>query len=305
MFLIIITFLTAFIISGIAAYFSIIGLATLFAATFIPVIIMGTSLEVGKIVATVWLHENIKNKNISILIKSYLIMAVAVLMLITATGIYGFLSKGHLEQTNPLSNVELQISHLEQSIKFNQDIINSEQQKLKQLDDSIEVYFKNNQVTRGLQARKSQETERKLIQENILKNNTEIQTIQQQITELKGNTLEVEAKLGPIKYVSALFGWEDTEYAVRLVILMIMFAFDPLAIALIIAGNNSLKLRKNKTLVGIIEKNKNNVNNVDISSNNSSSINDDLEIEVTENVVENTTKKKSEYDPGAWIKPKH
>ena len=97
MFLGIITLLVALCISGIAAYYSIIGLTAIFAAAFLPIVLMGSVLEVGKIVTAVWLHTNWRRAGF--LMKSYLTTAVIVLMFITSMGIFGFLSKSHIEQT--------------------------------------------------------------------------------------------------------------------------------------------------------------------------------------------------------------
>jgi hypothetical protein len=106
----------AICIAAIAAYFSIIGLATLFAAAIIPVIIMGAALEVAKLATAAWLHQNWNT--IPFLLKSYFTAAVVVLMFITSMGIFGFLSKAHIEQTGNISSqvakLEFVVSQIEQ-----------------------------------------------------------------------------------------------------------------------------------------------------------------------------------------------
>jgi len=94
-----ITFLTALTISGVAIYYSVAGLVAIFAAAAVPIIIMGTSLEVGKLVTAVWLHKNWKKA--PLFLKTYLSIAVLVLMLITSMGIFGFLSKAHVIKIYP------------------------------------------------------------------------------------------------------------------------------------------------------------------------------------------------------------
>lgn len=236
----VITLLMAVIISGVAAYFSVVGLAALFAATMWPVIIMGASLEAGKLVAAQWLHENWANRNVTWFHKSYLVIAVGVLMGITAIGIYGFLSKGHLEQKAPIAGIELQIAQKEQSIKFLEADNQRLTDKLNQLDTSVNSFLKGDKATAGLAARNRQKAERKDIDTQMAENNTKIKAVYDELLPLKVSTSEVEAKLGPVKYVADLFGWQDPNSAVRLIILLIMVAFDPLAVALLISASISL-----------------------------------------------------------------
>ena len=94
---IILTFLAAFLLSGIAAYYSVIGLALIFSGAFWPVVIMGSSLEFAKLVTASWLYNNWQKTNV--LLKSYLTAAVIILMLVTSMGIFGFLAKSHIDST--------------------------------------------------------------------------------------------------------------------------------------------------------------------------------------------------------------
>lgn len=114
MFLIILTFITALAISGVAIYYSILGLAAIFAAAAVPIMIMGTVLEVGKLVTASWLYQNWKQ--VPWFLKSYLTIAVVVLMFITSMGIFGFLSKAHVEQTSAESNVGNQVDVIDEKI---------------------------------------------------------------------------------------------------------------------------------------------------------------------------------------------
>ncbi len=235
------TLLVALTVSGVAAYFSVVGLAALFAATFIPVVIMGTTLEVGKLVAVQWLHMNWTNPNVNLLHKTYKTLAIIALMIITSIGIYGFLSKGHLEQAAPIAGIELQVGQREQQIKMLQDSNTSLQTKLTQLDKSIDSFLSKDKAAQGLKARNSQKGERQQIDATIQENNAKIAKINDEILPLKMQSSEVEAKLGPIKYVAELFGWTDTNSAVRLVIGILMFAFDPFAITMLISATITFK----------------------------------------------------------------
>lgn len=122
MFLIILTFITALAISGVAIYYSILGLAAIFAAAAIPIMIMGTVLEVGKLVTASWLYQNWRI--IPWLLKGYLTTAVVVLMFITSMGIFGFLSKAHVEQTSAETNVGSQLETIAEKIVRSENKIN-------------------------------------------------------------------------------------------------------------------------------------------------------------------------------------
>jgi len=235
----IITILFALLISATAAWFSVAGLIALFAATAIPVMIMGTVLETSKLVAAGWLHANWKNRNVNFLHKSYLTLAVLALMLITSIGIYGFLSKGHLEQSAPVAGIELQVNAKQQQIQMLTDTNARLTTELKQLDASVDLFLQSGKATAGLRARKTQTSERADIQKQMNDNNDQISKLSADILPLKQQTAEVEAKLGPVKYVAQLFGWQDTDKAVRLVIMVIMFAFDPLAVILLLSATIS------------------------------------------------------------------
>ena len=134
MFLTILTFLSAISISLIAAGYSIIGLATLFAGAAVPIIAMGSALEVGKLVAASWLYHNWRS-NISRLLKTYLFISIIVLIFITSVGIFGFLSKAHLDQVRPTGNNQLQIGLIDKQINQQQTVIDRAEKVLNQLDE--------------------------------------------------------------------------------------------------------------------------------------------------------------------------
>lgn len=240
---------TALAISGVAAYYSIIGLAAIFAAATIPVIVMGSILEVGKLVTVSYLHRYWKDTNF--LLKSYLIIAVFVLMFITSMGIFGFLSKAHIEQTTVAGDNTLKIERLNSQITREQRTIGDAEKVLFQLDEAINVLIEYDRI-RGdegaIATRERQKPERQELSQIIGEAEDKISTLQDELIELEKGQLQIEAEVGPIKYIAEfVYGETDRtilEEAVRWVIIIIVTVFDPLAIALLIAWNDiMIKIR--------------------------------------------------------------
>jgi hypothetical protein len=244
MFLTILTFLSAISISVIAAGYSIIGLATLFAGAVIPIIAMGTALEVGKLVAASWLYQNWRS-DVPRLLKAYLFTSIIVLIFITSMGIFGFLSKAHLDQVKPTSGNNIKISVLNNQINQQQLIIDRSQKTLDQLDKALDVYIEKEFVTRGLKERQKQEEERNTLNTAINNASDKIAELTNEKASLSLEQDKIEAEVGPIKYVAELIYGENAQdnfdKAVRIVILILIFVFDPLAVLLLIAANISLR----------------------------------------------------------------
>lgn len=231
--------ITGLTLSTVAAYYSVIGLAAIFAAAFIPVVIMGGTLEVAKVVATSWLFRNWKTA--PKFIKAYLIGAVTILMLLTSMGIYGFLSKAHIDQTlaGGTSGSELRV--IEQQIQHEQRRIENAQKSLSTLDRLVD------QATgeTANSVREKQARERRSISTEIASAYASIKDLNNQAMPLRRENLKSTADVGPIKFIAArIYGETDEtvlERAVGWVILLIIFAFDPLALALLIAANHGLR----------------------------------------------------------------
>ena len=244
MFLIILTFLSAISISVIAAGYSIIGLATLFAGAVTPIIAMGSALEVGKLVAASWLYHNWRS-DIPKLLKTYLFTAIVILIFITSMGIFGFLSKAHLDQVKPVSGNNIKIELIDNQIAQEQKIIDRSQKTLDLLDKGLEVYIDKEYVTRGLKERKKQEEERNALNEAINNASDKIAELTNKKATLSLEQDKIEAEVGPIKYIAELIYGENAkdnfDKAVRGVILVLIFVFDPLAVLLLIAANISLR----------------------------------------------------------------
>jgi hypothetical protein len=122
-------------ISAVAVYYSVVGLTAIFAAAVIPIIVMGTTLEISKLIATIWLKQNWTIAPRAI--KAYLMAAVAVLMLITSMGIFGFLSKAHLDQGVPTGDVAAKVAILDEKIKTERENIDADKKALQQMDAQL------------------------------------------------------------------------------------------------------------------------------------------------------------------------
>ena len=249
MFLIILTFISAISISLIAAGYSIIGLATLFAGAATPIIAMGSALEVGKLVAASWLYNN-WNDNIPKTLKAYLFTAIIVLVFITSMGIFGFLSKAHLDQVRPTGNNAVQIALIDKQIDQQELIIERAENTLNRLDKALDVYIAKEYVSRGLKERKKQKEERDFLNTEIKNAMDEIAKLVNAKSDIDIAQLKIEADVGPLKYVAELIYGENAkdnfDSAVRIIILILIFVFDPLAVLLLIAANISLKQWRDK-----------------------------------------------------------
>ena len=244
MFLTLLTFISAISISVIAAGYSIIGLATLFAGATTAIIAMGGALEVGKLVAASWLYNNWRS-DVPRLLKAYLFIAIIVLVFITSMGIFGFLSKAHLDQVKPTSSNNIKIELIDNQIVSQEKIIDRSQKTLNLLDKALEVYIDKEYVTRGLKERKKQKPERDALTSAINEASDKITELSDKRGSLKLEQDKIEAEVGPIKYIAELIYGDDAkdyfDHAVRIVILILIFVFDPLAVLLLIAANISLR----------------------------------------------------------------
>jgi len=250
----ILAFLSALAISGVAALYSILGLAAIFAGAKIPIIIMGAVLEVGKLVTASWLYQNWKNPLLPKSIKYYLTTSVVVLVFVTSMGIFGFLSKAHLDQVKPTTTNETRIVLIDKQILQEERVIVRAEKTLERLDKALDVYIAKEYVSRGLKERKKQKAERDELTLAINNAMDKIDELMLKKQEFELETKMLEAEVGPLKYIAELiYGDNAKDYfdeAVRAVIIVLIFVFDPLAVLLLIAANISLsgwsKLRGKK-----------------------------------------------------------
>lgn len=240
------TLLSGLSISAVAVYYSVAGLVSIFAAAAVPIMVMGITLEVSKLIATVWLKQNwsIAPK----LIRAYLMIAVFTLMLITSMGIFGYLSKAHLDQAVPTGDVAAKIELIDEKIKTQRDNISTAQAAIRQMDNQVNEMLSrstdNKGTERAVQIRRNQAKEREKLAADIGRAQTEIAKLNEERAPIAKELRKVEAEVGPIKYIAALIydtnpGPELLEKAVRWVIILIVFIFDPLAVVLLLASQYS------------------------------------------------------------------
>jgi hypothetical protein len=244
----ILTLATALILSVSAAYYSILGLTAIFASAFWPIVILGSSLEVGKIVSTLWLHKYWHRAEMQY--KVYLCTAVAILMLLTSMGVFGFLSKAHLDQNLIGGEVTSQIAIYDEKIRQSRDNIDMSRKALKQMDEAVDQTMSRSTSEQGADKaaalRRSQTAERTRLLREIDTEQKKIQTLNEQRAPIAAEVRKVEAEVGPIKYIAALIYGDNPEAnvlekAVRWVIILIVIVFDPLALTLLLAATKTME----------------------------------------------------------------
>jgi hypothetical protein len=253
MFLSYITLAVALSLSVIAAYYSIAGLTAIFAAAVIPIIVMGGILEIGKVVVTLWLHEYWRQCRL--LMKLYLVPAVAVLMLITSMGIFGFLSKAHSDQSLVGGDVQAKIAIYDEKIKIAKDNIDANRKALKQMDEAVDQIMGRSTTETGadkaVAIRRAQAKERVRLQSEIATEQKTITQLNEERAPIAAEVRKVEAEVGPLKYIAKLIYGDNPdanllEKAVTWVIIVIVAVFDPLAIMMLLAATESLKWERQR-----------------------------------------------------------
>ncbi len=233
-------------ISAVAIYYSVAGLMAIFAAAVIPIMIMGVVLEVGKLSATVWLKQNWTRA--PKFLKAYLLIAITALMLLTSMGIFGYLSKAHLDQAVPTGDVAAKVALLDEKIKTERDNIETARTALKQMDAQVDARLNRSDDEKGaeraVQIRRNQAKERSALQKDIADAQARISKLNEERAPIASELRKVEAEVGPIKYIAALIYGDQTdqnllEKAVRWVIIVIVLVFDPLAVILLLASQYS------------------------------------------------------------------
>jgi len=245
-------FITAIALSGVAAYYSIAGLMAIFAAAIIPILIMGSTLEVAKLVVASWLYRSWKT--IPMLMKTYFVTALIVLMSLTSMGIFGYLSKAHLDQEVPAGDAVAQLELIDQKIITQKEIINASRKELSQLDTQVDQAVSRNTSANGnersIQIRRTQLKDRERISSDIGKAQAQIAKLSEERSPVASSVRKIEAEVGPIKYIAAMIYGDSTdksslESAVRIMIMLIVFVFDPLAVLMLIAAN--WQMRQNES----------------------------------------------------------
>jgi hypothetical protein len=247
------TLFVALLIEIVGAYYSITGLAAIFSGAVIPILIMGGSLELGKVTAAVWLKNNWDRASLTF--KLYLLPAVVMLMLITSMGIFGFLSKAHNDQTLVSGDVGAKLAIFDEKIKTAKENIEADRKQLSQMDAAVDQVMSRSNDEKGADKataiRRNQARERTNLQGEIARAQGEIVKLNDARAPIAAEVRKVEAEVGPIKYIAKLI-YEDNpdanilEKAVVWVIMIIVAVFDPLALVLILAAQQSIRWAQGK-----------------------------------------------------------
>jgi len=240
--------LTGLTISAVAIYYSVVGLTAIFSAAVIPIIVMGSALEVGKLVCASWLKANWTRA--PAYMKYYMISAVIILMIITSLGIFGFLSKAHNDQNLVSGDVQSKIAIYDEKIKTARENIEANRKQLKQMDEAVDQVMGRSTDEKGadkaVSVRKNQSRDRVALAKDIEANQKLIAKLNDEAAPIRAEVRKVEAEVGPIKYIASfIYGSNPDanvlEKAVTWVIIIIVVVFDPLAVILLLASQYSFQ----------------------------------------------------------------
>ena len=249
-------FAVALSLSAVAAWYAIAGLCAIFAAAVIPIAIMGSLLEAAKLVVASWLYRNWNE--IPKLMKSYFTLSLVILMLLTSMGIFGFLSKAHLDQAIPTGDVQSKLALIDEKIKTEKENINASRKELTQLDAQVDQTLSRTTeasgADRSISIRRGQQKDRARILTEIGAAQTKIAKYNEERAPIASEVRKVEAEVGPIKYIAAVLYGDNPETdilekAVRFVTMLIVVVFDPLAVLLLIAANWNLSRSNKKEII--------------------------------------------------------
>jgi hypothetical protein len=237
------------------------GLMAIFSAAPIPIAIMGISLGVGKLVIASWVKAYWEKA--PLLIKSYGVVSVCILMMITTLGCFGYLSKAHSDQTLVSGDVQAKIAIYDERIKTEKDNIEADRKQIAQMDAAVDQILSRSDDEKGAskanEIRRSQLRDRSRLQNEILESQKKIATIQDERAPFAAENRKVEAEVGPIKYIAAfVYGANPDanilERAVTWVIILIVVVFDPLAVVMLLAAQMTFQwVRDDKTQREVLE----------------------------------------------------
>ena len=259
MFFIALLLLSALAVSTVAGYFSIVGLMAIFPAAAEPILAMGIVLEIAKLVTASWLYRYWSKTALAM--KTYFTLAVIILSVITSMGIFGFLSKAHLEHSVSTGDNSLQIARLDRRIETEQRRIADAETVLAQLDNTVQTLIDYDRI-RGddgaIATRENQAAEREQLNASIDSAISSIDALSEEKLVLDTEQLLIEVEVGPLLYVAEMI-YGDTEKetldkTVRFVIILLILVFDPLAILLVVAANMSLKEHRGESITFMTEK---------------------------------------------------
>ena len=240
------TLMVALTLSTIASWYSVLGLTAIFSAAVVPIMIMGGSLEFAKVVTTVWLHKYWHRAGWKL--KLYLVPAVIMLAFLTSMGIFGYLSKAHSDQSLISGDIRAKIAVYDEKIKTAKDNIEADRKSLQQMDAAVDQTLGRTTDEKGashaVSIRRSQTVERNRLNNDIQSTQESIAKLNEEAAPIRAEVRKVDAEVGPIKYIAAFIYGDNPdnnllERAVRWVIMIIVFVFDPLALTLVLAAQSS------------------------------------------------------------------
>lgn len=235
--------LTGLTISSVAIYYSVVGLTAIFSAAAVPIMIMGVSLEVAKLVCATWIKQHWAQ--VPRLMKIYMCIAITVLMLITSMGIFGFLSKAHNDQNLVSGDVGAKLAIYDEKIATARSNIEADRKQLAQMDAAVDQVMSRSTSENGADKanaiRNSQKRDRAALAKDIESNQRIISQLNDEAAPVRAENRKVEAEVGPIKYIAAfIYGVAPDasmlEKAVTWIIIMIVVVFDPLAVIMLLAA---------------------------------------------------------------------
>lgn len=239
------TLVTALLLSGVAEWFSIVGIVAIYAAApYHSALVLGIVIGIAKLVAISWLYRNWSHSSFSI--KIPLIFFTLILMATTSMGVFGFLTKAHFEQGAPVANNAAKVEQIVQLIEREKSIIADNEKVIGQLDSAINSYIGKDRTDKAVSIRRSQDPQRKQLRNDISASQKKIEEFNNEKFKLESEVRAIEIEVGPIKYISELVfgaGGDNTakiESAVRIFTLLIVLSLDPLAVVLLIAANQSI-----------------------------------------------------------------
>ena len=235
-------------ISTVAIYYSVAGLVSIFSAAIVPIVVMGVTLEISKLIATMWLKINWTRA--PVFIKAYMSAAIVILMIITSMGIFGFLSKAHSDQSLVSGDVQSRIAIYDEKIKTEKENIEANRKALRQMDEAVDQSMARSTTEQGanraVNIRQQQARERTRLQNEITASQKKIGVLNEERAPIAAEVRKVEAEVGPIKYIAAFIYGDNPdanvlEKAVTWVIIIIVAVFDPLAVILLLASQYSFQ----------------------------------------------------------------
>lgn len=245
----------ALTLSAVAEWYAIVGLMAIFAASPISIAVMGALLGASKLVIASWMYRNWKE--IPSLLKGYFVVALTILMMLTSMGIFGYLSKAHSDQSLVSGDVQAKIAVYDEKIKTAKDNIDANRKAIKQLDEAVDQVMARSTTETGadkaVAIRRSQSKERTRLIADIDTEQKKISKLNEEAAPIRAEIRKVEAEVGPIKYIAAMIyddiGEGTLESAVRILIIMIVSVFDPLAVLMLIAANWQLKRDRGEPVI--------------------------------------------------------